>query len=162
MWGQRYFLTIHKIANGLPWWLSTKEPACWCRIQFSSVQFSRSVVSDSLRPVGSIPGSGRSPGEGNGNPLQYSFLGNPMDRRTWHQKSWTWLSDWTTTKKTQVILFTSSFSQTHPVNSYLGTQVKPLQGSFLWLFLGHFLFIHVHCTTFHPFLSSKSVEASIH
>ena len=28
---------------------------------------------------GSIPGSGRSPGEGNGNPLQYSFLENPMD-----------------------------------------------------------------------------------
>ena len=50
---------------------------------FSSVQFSRSVVSDSLRPVGSIPESGRSPGEGNGNPLQYSFLGNPMDRGVW-------------------------------------------------------------------------------
>ena len=30
--------------------------------------------------VGSIPGSGRSPGEGNGNPLQYSCLGIPMDR----------------------------------------------------------------------------------
>ena len=30
--------------------------------------------------VSSIPGSGRSPGEGNGNPLQYSCLGNPMDR----------------------------------------------------------------------------------
>ena len=30
----------------------------------------------------SIPGSGRSPGEGNGNPLQYSCLGNPMDRGT--------------------------------------------------------------------------------
>ena len=30
--------------------------------------------------VGSIPGPGRSPGEGNGNPLQYSCLGNPMDR----------------------------------------------------------------------------------
>ena len=29
--------------------------------------------------VGSIPGSGRSPGEGNGNPLQYSCLENPMD-----------------------------------------------------------------------------------
>ena len=28
----------------------------------------------------SIPGSGRSPGEGNGNPLQYSCLGNPVDR----------------------------------------------------------------------------------
>ena len=33
---------------------------------------------------GSIPGSGRSPGEENGNPLQYSCLGNPMDRGTWH------------------------------------------------------------------------------
>ena len=30
--------------------------------------------------MGLIPGSGRSPGEGNGNPLQYSCLGNPMDR----------------------------------------------------------------------------------
>ena len=29
---------------------------------------------------GSVPGSGRSPGEGNGNPLQYASLGNPMDR----------------------------------------------------------------------------------
>ena len=30
--------------------------------------------------LGLIPGSGRSPGEGNGNPLQYSCLGNPMDK----------------------------------------------------------------------------------
>ena len=33
--------------------------------------------------AGSIPGSERCPGEGNGNPLQYSCLGNPMDRRVW-------------------------------------------------------------------------------
>ena len=33
--------------------------------------------------VGWIPGSGRSPGGGNGNPLQYSCLGNPMDRGAW-------------------------------------------------------------------------------
>ena len=33
--------------------------------------------------VGSISGSGRSPGEGNGNPLQSSCLGNPMDRGAW-------------------------------------------------------------------------------
>ena len=33
--------------------------------------------------LGSIPGSGRSPGEGNGNPLQYSCLENPMDGRVW-------------------------------------------------------------------------------
>ena len=32
-----------------------------------------------VRDEGSIPGSGRSPGEGNGNPLQYSCLENPMD-----------------------------------------------------------------------------------
>ena len=32
---------------------------------------------------GSIPGSGRSLGEGNGNPLQYSCLGNPVDRGAW-------------------------------------------------------------------------------
>ena len=33
--------------------------------------------------VGSIPGSGRSPGEGSSNPHQYSYLGNPMDREAW-------------------------------------------------------------------------------
>ena len=35
------------------------------------------------RDAGSIPGSGRSPGEGNGNPLQYSCLENSMDRGAW-------------------------------------------------------------------------------
>ena len=33
--------------------------------------------------VGSIPGSGRSPGKGNGNPFQYSCLENPMNRGAW-------------------------------------------------------------------------------
>ena len=33
--------------------------------------------------AGSIPGSGRAPGEGNGSPLQYSCLGNLMDREAW-------------------------------------------------------------------------------
>ena len=35
------------------------------------------------RDLGSTPGSGRSAGEGNGNPFQYSCLGNPMDRGAW-------------------------------------------------------------------------------
>ena len=35
------------------------------------------------RDTGSIPGSGKSPGVGNGNPLQYSCLENPMDRGAW-------------------------------------------------------------------------------
>ena len=52
---------------------------------------------------GSIPGLGRSPGEGNGNPLQYSCLENPMDREAWQAtvhgvaKSRTRLSDFTFT-----------------------------------------------------------------
>ena len=48
-----------------PRWLSDKEPAYYAR------------------DTGSIPESGRSPGEGNSNPLQYSCLGNPMDRGAW-------------------------------------------------------------------------------
>ena len=53
--------------------------------------------------LGLIPGSGRSPGEGNGNPLQYSCLDNPMDRGAWSAtvhgaaKSQTRLSNFTTT-----------------------------------------------------------------
>ena len=35
------------------------------------------------RDTGSVPGSGRSPGGGHGNPLQYSCLENPMDRGAW-------------------------------------------------------------------------------
>ena len=53
--------------------------------------------------TGSIPGLGTSPSEGNSNPLQYSCLGNPMDRGAWQAtvhgvaKSQTRLSNWTTT-----------------------------------------------------------------
>ena len=51
---------------GLPLWLSAKKnlPA-------------------NTGDMGLIPESGRSPGEGNGNPLSYSCLGNPMDRGAW-------------------------------------------------------------------------------
>ena len=50
-----------------------------------------------VRDAGLIPGSGRSPGEGHGNPLQYSCLEDPMDRGAWQAivhgvtKSWTQL-----------------------------------------------------------------------
>ena len=56
-------------------------------------------LSANVGDMGLIPGSGRSPGGGNGNPLQYSCLGNPMDRGAWQAtvhgiaKSWTRLSD---------------------------------------------------------------------
>ena len=48
--------------SGLPWWLSSKESAC------------------NAGDADSIPGSGRSPGEGNDNQLKYSCLENPVDR----------------------------------------------------------------------------------
>ena len=51
--------------NRLPWGLSGKESAC------------------NAEDVSSILGLGRTPGEGNGNPLQYSCLGNSMDRGAW-------------------------------------------------------------------------------
>ena len=49
----------------LPWWLRCKESAC------------------NAGDPGSIPGWGRSPGEGNGNPLQYACLENSMDGGAW-------------------------------------------------------------------------------
>ena len=58
------------------------------------------VKAEDARDSGLIPGSGRSPGTGNGNPLQYSCLENFMDRGAWQTivhgvaKSWTQLSDY--------------------------------------------------------------------
>ena len=53
----------------------------------SRIGFSHSSVGKEFacraRDLGSIPELGRSPGEGNGNPLQYSYLENPMDGGTW-------------------------------------------------------------------------------
>ena len=55
-------------SRGLPRWLSGKESA---------------ASAEDAGNVGSIPGSGRSPGEGNGNSLQYSCLENSLDRGAW-------------------------------------------------------------------------------
>ena len=71
----------HSSILGLPWWLSCKEFTC------------------NAGDLSLIPGLGRSPGEGNGNPLQCSCLENPMDRVAWWAvvrgvtKSWTQLND---------------------------------------------------------------------
>ena len=53
------------VSKGLPWWLSTKESTC------------------NAGDMGSIPVLVRSPGGGHDKPLQYSYLGNFMDRGAW-------------------------------------------------------------------------------
>ena len=58
-------LKAYKVCSGPPWWLRWQE------------------FTYSAGDLGSIPGSGRSPGEGNGSPLQYSCLEKPKDRGTW-------------------------------------------------------------------------------
>ena len=63
-----------------------------------SVVKNRPANAEAVRDAGSIPGSGRSLGGGNGNPLQSSCLDNAMDRGAWWNtvhgvtKSWTWLN----------------------------------------------------------------------
>ena len=75
-----HVLYVSMLGNGLPQWLSSKESDC---------------NAGATGVMGSIPGSGRSPGEGHGNPLQYSCQENPMDRGAWLTtdhgvtKSWT-------------------------------------------------------------------------
>ena len=56
------FIFTYNLSNGLPWWLTGKESDC------------------KAGDMGSVPGWGRSPGEGHGNPLQYSCWKNPIDR----------------------------------------------------------------------------------
>ena len=71
----RHMVKAFKI---LPWWLKTlKKPAC------------------NAGDMGLIPGSGRSPGEGNGNPLQYSCLENSMDRGSWQATVYGVAKHWT-------------------------------------------------------------------
>ena len=64
-WGTVIMLCATVKTFGLPMWLIDKE------------------LARNAGDLGSVPGLGRSPGEGNGNPLLYSCLGSPMDRGTW-------------------------------------------------------------------------------
>ena len=61
-------LQIHTVARGFPDGSDSKDPIC---------------NAGDTGDAGLIPGSGRSAGGGNGNPLQYSCLENPMDRGAW-------------------------------------------------------------------------------
>ena len=82
MW---FFLTFD-VKHGLPRWFSCKEFTWQCR---------------RCKRCSSIPGLGRSPGVGKGNPFQYPCLENSMDRRAWwtiaHVVTKSRLSDWVNT-----------------------------------------------------------------
>ena len=75
--------------------------------------------------VGLIPGLGRSPGEGNGNPLQYSCLGNPMDRGAWQATvtGWQRVRHNLTTKQ-QIY---QNYNEVPPHTSQNGNHQKNLQ-----------------------------------
>ena len=81
VWTPLVYASLLMVRNGLPQWLNGKDSVC------------------SAGAAGSVPGSGRSPGGGHGNPLQYSCLKNPVDRGAWQAtvdgvtKSQTQLSD---------------------------------------------------------------------
>ena len=62
------------------------------------------------RDLGSVPGLGRSSGEGNSNPLQYSCLGNPLDRGAWWAMVHEVAKSWTRLRETN----TSPVVYTHP------------------------------------------------
>ena len=76
-----------------------------------------SAYAGDTRDTGSVPGLARSSGGGNGNPLQYSCLENPMDRGAWRAtahgvtKSQTQLSDWAPKQKTQKIIINTDKSE---------------------------------------------------
>ena len=69
----------------VPLWLSEIRPSPQRHRAFPVALVVKNPPANAggISDVGSIPGSGRSPGEGNGNPLQYSCLENPLDRGAW-------------------------------------------------------------------------------
>ena len=79
----------------LVFWIHGISPRRWGASQVALVVKNPLADAGDRRDEASIPGWGRSPGEGNGNPFQYSCLENPMDRGAWwatvHRvtKSWT-------------------------------------------------------------------------
>ena len=73
-----------------------------------------------IKDTGSNPGSGRSPGEGNGNRLQYPFLENPMDRGAW-QATVHGITELDTTEETEHVHILWCLT-----NISKGTQPKPI------------------------------------
>ena len=120
--------------------------------------------------LSSIPGLGRSPGEGNGNPLQYSCLGNPIDRGVWRTtvhrvtKSQTQLSNWvciritTETERKQPVLYSrltvflaasQRIAHTDSVLGLVRSTVKSMKGSLHFCYSGFLLACFLFSAPYH-------------
>ena len=117
--GDRPVSQIHSFFWGLPWWLreEVKNPPANAGLP------------------GLIPVIGRCPEEGSGNPLQYSRLGNPMDRGAWRTtvpmvaKSWTWLTDSNTTLFAAILLTLVLLSYEHELEPCGGQERRCVPAS---------------------------------
>ena len=116
--------------------------------------------------VGLVPGLGRSPGGRNGNPLQYSYLENPVDRGVWWAtvhgvaKSQTWLSEWAHIHS-QRINKTAIPSKLIPF-SFISFKLEGLNKTdlgFRWQYWHTFLNIIHHEHPFHLSMSAQAVVA---
>ena len=76
IWKRSVFIPIPKKGNA-------KESSNYCTITLISGGSEVKVSAWNVGDLGSIPGLGRSPGEGNGTPLQYSCLENPVEGAAW-------------------------------------------------------------------------------
>ena len=103
--------------------------------------------------LGSIPGLGRSSGEGNGNPLRYSCLENPMDREAW------WATvHWVTKSRTRLSNFTFTFTFSNSSSS----EYSEISDNFIQIYIPDklqkrlesmlFLFPQYHRSIFHRFV----------
>ena len=121
-----------------------KEPAC---------------NAGDAREEGSIPGLGRSPGGGNGNPLQCSCLTNPMNRGAWWvtvpgvTKNQTRLSDWEHKWAIKGSRKAMWLSQGYSKGANLRADCRSRPGSWVWIFLYQFFSLvemaeHLKCTVF--------------
>ena len=103
LWKRTAF-KIFNLSLVFPGGSSGKEPACQCRLE--------------VRDMGSIPGSGRSPGGGHGNPLQCSCLENPTDERSlaYYSPCGCKELDMTEWFSTRVCIHTHTHTHTHTHN----------------------------------------------
>ena len=118
-WSQRPLILCWKSYTRLGTWHVFNKVLLsgWCWILFLGMWWASQVVlvvknpsanARIIRDKRSIPGSGRSPGGGNGNPLQFSCLENPMDKGAWRAmvhrvtKSQTWLK-WLSTHRSMIL-----------------------------------------------------------